>query len=155
MPARMRSRRRGASWLSSGVAAGGTRRFEYAMLNQNEPMVYSMMALLGLKSEQFRKYLKILIMNCIGVALMLVAETIVATIATGSTALAGNEIIGVVNFLLTIFGVACVIAIIIAGVYLIISVDESYRDRAKQVIIGTTIALVTILASYTLIATFT
>lgn len=47
-----------------------------------------------------------------------------------------------------------VIALIVAGIMLIISIDESLREKAKSIVIGTLITLVFVLASYTLIIIF-
>ena len=46
------------------------------------------------------------------------------------------------------------LAVPFAGIFLIVSFDESYRDKAKKAITGTLITLAILLASYTIILTF-
>lgn len=107
-------------------------------------------------SGAFEKAKHLLVINCAGVALMLIAGAIVAGVAGGGAG-AGTivtELRGVALFLLELFGFVCVIALIIAGVYLIVSIDESYRDKAKKIVIGTLITLVVIFAAYGIIVTF-
>lgn len=103
----------------------------------------------------FEKWVKILIGNCIGIVIMMIAGSIVASVnsPTDPSAIT-NELAGLAIFLLTIIGFTSVIALIIAGMLLIISIDESLKDRAKRIIIGTLIALVIVVASYTLLSTF-
>lgn len=104
----------------------------------------------------FDKWRKVLVANSGGVILMMIASTIVLAIGTpqGGGTIIANELIGLANFILTIFAFGCAIALIIAGVMLIISVDESLKDRAKKTIIGTLITLAFVLAARALLATF-
>lgn len=104
----------------------------------------------------FDKAKHLLVINCGGVALMLIATAIIAGVsagASGATTIT-TELRGIALFLLEILGYICVIALIIAGIYLIVSIDESYRDKAKNVVIGTLITLVVVFAAYGLIVTF-
>lgn len=103
----------------------------------------------------FDKWRKVLVGNCLGVALMMLASAIVTGIqSTGSPAAIINELRGIGIFLLTIVAYASVLSLILAGVFLIISVDEAQRDRAKKAIIGTLIALLMVIASYSIIVMF-
>ncbi len=104
----------------------------------------------------FEKAKHLLVINCAGVALMLISTAIIAGVSAGSTG-AGTivtELRGVALFLLELLGFVSVIALIVAGIYLIVSIEESYRDKAKKVVIGTLITLVVIFATYGLIVTF-
>jgi uncharacterized membrane protein YozB (DUF420 family) len=92
--------------------------------------------------------------HCIGVAISLVAFAIVHAVADNDPGLLVEEMKGIILFLLTIFGTLCVVALIVAGVFLVISFDESLKDRAKKVVIGTLTALVFVLVCYTAIVTF-
>jgi hypothetical protein len=96
----------------------------------------------------------LLVINCSGVALMLIAKAIVSGVSTNTPELITEELRGIALFLLTIMGFACVLALIIAGLYLIISIDESYRDKAKKIVIGTLITLTLLFVVYGLIFTF-
>lgn len=65
-----------------------------------------------------------------------------------------NEIVGIANFLATIFGSMAIIGFFIAGVMLVVSVDDSLQDRARKLMITSVVALVVVVASYTLIQIF-
>ena len=65
-----------------------------------------------------------------------------------------QELAGLANFILELIAAVSIIAILVAGILLIISVDESLKDRAKRIITGTLITLVIVIASYTLINIF-
>jgi hypothetical protein len=57
---------------------------------------------------------------------------------------------GLLSLVLTLLGAASVLAMIVAGILLIVSVDEALKERAKKIVIGTIIALVLTLMSYAL-----
>lgn len=107
----------------------------------------------GDASERTR-IIKLIIMHCIGVAISLLAFAIVHAVADNDAGLLVEEMKGLVIFLLTIMGALCVVAVIIAGVFLVISIDEGLKDRAKKVVIGTLTVLAFVLVSYTVIVTF-
>ncbi len=89
--------------------------------------------------------------NIGGVVLMFGATAIVKSVAYNDESYVLEELGGLVQYLLTIIGVTSALAIIAAGVMLIVSVDESLKDRAKKIIIGTIISLALVMSSYTLI----
>lgn len=89
--------------------------------------------------------------------------TLVVPILNAATPLEGggtglgaliNEGIGLANFLLTLVGAGAVLAIIIAGILLIISIDESLKEKAKALIKTSIVVIAVILISYALIAAF-
>ena len=102
----------------------------------------------------FSKWLKILLGNCIGVMIMVLAQILVTAIQSRDANTIKLEMIGIALFLLTIIGFAAVIALMLAGIMLIISIDEGLRDKAKRIVFGTLISLAIVVASYTLIITF-
>lgn len=61
-----------------------------------------------------------------------------------------TEMYGLLSLVLTLLGAASVLAMIVAGILLIVSVDEALKERAKKIVIGTIIALVLTLMSYAL-----
>ncbi len=104
---------------------------------------------------EFDKWRKVLVESCIGVMLMLITQSIILAIQTpGDPGAIVAEIAGIGLFLLTIIGFACILALVIAGILLITSIDESQRDRAKRAVIGTLIALLIVIVAYTIIVTF-
>lgn len=102
----------------------------------------------------FDKWTKVLRNNCMGVVLMMIAFFIMHAVTDINAGLIVLQMWGLAMFLLTIIGFVCIIALIIAGILLIVSIDESLRDRAKNIIIGTLIALVVVIICYTMILTF-
>lgn len=103
----------------------------------------------------FDKWRKVLIGNCIGVMIMMISNSIVTGISsTGGPGAITTELIGIGTFLLSIVGIGCTISLVVAGILLIISIDESLRDRAKRAIIGCLISLLIVIAAYSIIDTF-
>ena len=104
---------------------------------------------------EFGKWQKILLGNVIGVMIMFLSSILVNAVMAGNkTTTIIDEMKGLAIFMLTLLGFLGAVALIVAGIMLIISIDESLRDKAKSIIIGTLITLVIVLASYTLIITF-
>lgn len=84
----------------------------------------------------------------LGVAVILLAGPLVNAFLPGSNSnILGAEVVGIINFLLTIFGALCVLGIIIAGVMLVVSTDEGLKDRAKKAIFATVVSLIVVLSA--------
>ena len=87
-----------------------------------------------------------------GAAIVMLAVPVLRLIAPGAFHSGINdELVGVANFLATIFGALAVIGFIIAGVMMIISVDESLRDRAKKLILTCLVAMAVVVAALALV----
>ena len=105
---------------------------------------------------------KQLLFGFVGVAVVLLANAIVGAVDRENTlscfgSPSGTiiqEIVGVANFLLSIFGLLVVVALIVAGGTLVISIDETLKDKAKLIIKTTIIALAVILAAFIIVNTF-
>ncbi len=95
-------------------------------------------------SERARKRL---VAGFVGVGIVLLANAIVTTVITGDTSIVASELIGLVNFLLTFIGAAAFIAVIVAGMALVLSVSESLKDTAKQIIKTCVIVLLIVILS--------
>lgn len=119
-------------------------------------IVISAMRMMLARGEQseFDKWRKVIVGACIGVVIMFVANAIVIGVGAPSSFAIVTELVGLARFMLTLAGFGCGLALIIAGIMLIVSVDESLQDRAKKTIIGTLIALAIVLSCYAIIATF-
>jgi hypothetical protein len=102
----------------------------------------------------FGKWRKVLIGNIVGVVIMVLAEFIVNAVMLKNAGIAAEELKGIAVFLLTLIGFVSVLALIVAGILLIVSIDESLRDRSKRIIIGTLITLGIVMSCYTLISMF-
>ncbi len=94
--------------------------------------------------------------HCImGVAVILLANTLVTAFLPGSgSVILAVEIVGIINFILTLIGALAVFTIILAGILLVLSVDESLKDRAKKAIVTAIIGLIIALLSYIIVRFF-
>ncbi len=90
----------------------------------------------------------------VGAGIVLLVDRMIAAVTGGGVGVVSVELAGIARFLLTIFGALAVIGILAAGVMLIVSVDESLKDKAKKLVIACMIALVIVIASYGIIDTF-
>lgn len=88
----------------------------------------------------------------IGVAIVLLADTVVGAFfpGTGSVTLV-TEIVGITNFLLELLGALAVLAFLAAGFFLVVSTDEGLRDRAKRAMFAAVITLIMVLCSYLIV----
>ncbi len=97
---------------------------------------------------------KIITGSCIGVMIMLIAQAIVTSVSsTGPSALLA-ELAGIAQFVLTFIGFLAAAALILASIFLIVSIDEGLQGKAKTIIIETLIALVVTIICYGIIRTF-
>lgn len=101
-----------------------------------------------------KKWEKVLVGNVIGIMIMFVASAVVGGLAKADAEPILEEIRGLALFLLTLIGFLAAIGLIVAGIMLILSLDESFRDRAKKIVIGSLITLAVVLGCYTIIITF-
>lgn len=108
------------------------------------------------EQEQVDKAKKRLIAGFIGASIIMLANAIIVSVQPGfggTTAIA-LEMAGIANYLLVIVGFLAVLAIIVAGILLIVSVDESLKDKAKNIIKTSVVALIVVLVSYALVTAF-
>ncbi len=108
------------------------------------------------EQDQVDKARKRLLAGFIGVAIVLLANTLIVNVTPtlGNSSNIAREISGVANYLVTILGFAAVVAIIVAGIMLVVSADESLKDKAKTLIKTAIVALVVVLVSYALVTAF-
>jgi len=92
---------------------------------------------------------KRLLHGMIGAAFVILASTIVGAFYESRTAsIMTNEIVGLARYVLTLFGGLAVIGLIVSGIMLVVSVDESLKDRAKKLIISSVVALAVAIAAF-------
>lgn len=90
--------------------------------------------------------------SLIGVAVVLLADVGVDAFFPGDgTGIINTQIVGIINFLLTIFGALSILAVIIAGIMLVVSTNEELKDRAKKTIFTAVISLIIVLCSYLIV----
>lgn len=93
--------------------------------------------------------------SLLGVAVILLANTILAVVQPGANSIiASNELRGIVNFGLVFLAALAVISIAVAGVFLIVSVDETLKDKAKNIVFGTVISLIIVMSAYSIVNYF-
>jgi hypothetical protein len=92
------------------------------------------------------------IQSLVGAAIAMLAKPILSLVRPGGFHLGINdEIVGVANFLGAIFGLMAVVTFIIAGIMLVVSVEDSLKDRAKKLIITSLVAMAVVVASLALL----
>lgn len=101
--------------------------------------------------SQNEKAKKQFIYGMVGAVIVILADVTVAAFLGKNIGIINVEAIGIANFLGTILGAFSFIAIIAAGIFLVISVDEQYKDRAKKIIITALIVLGVTMAAYALV----
>lgn len=108
------------------------------------------------QQEQVDKAKKRFIAGFIGAGIIMLANVIVVSVAPGfgSSGAIAVEIAGMANYLLMILGSLSAVAIIAAGVLLVVSADESLKDKAKNIIKTSVIGLIVVLTSYALVTAF-
>lgn len=100
------------------------------------------------------KVRKALIMNILGAVLILLANVIVTAVMGGDAGMIAVELAGIAGFMITLIGGIAVLALIVAGILLIVSVDESLKERAKKIVGGSIIAIIIALVSYVVLLAF-
>lgn len=82
-----------------------------------------------------------------GAAIVLLATPVVNMIFGRSYSTGVTELVGIANYIITIFGLLAVVALIVSGILLVVSVDESLKDRAKKLAIASLVALIVVISA--------
>lgn len=108
------------------------------------------------QQEQVDKAKKRLIAGFIGAGIIMLANVIVVSVLPGfaSSGAIAIEIAGIANYILAILGFLSVLAIVAAGLLLVVSVDESLKEKAKSIIKTSIVGLIVVLTSYALVTAF-
>ena len=101
--------------------------------------------------SQIEKAKKQFIYGMVGAAIVLLADSIVFAFTDRQIFIISEEAIGLANFLGAVFGAFAVIALFIAGLYLVLAVSEQNKDKAKKIILVTLVAIAVVIASLALI----
>ncbi|MDO8468598.1 MAG: hypothetical protein Q7S29_02465 [Candidatus Peribacter sp.] len=89
-----------------------------------------------------------------GAAIVLLASPIVNMLYDKNASAGEIELKGIANYVITIFGLLAVVALIVSGILLVISVDESFKDRAKKLATASLVALIVVISAGALINFF-
>ncbi len=108
------------------------------------------------QEEQTNKAKTRLIASFIGVGIVMLANVVMVAVnpELGSSSMIAEEIAGIGNFLITLFGFLAVVAIMVAGFMLVLSVDDGVKEKAKNIIKTSIIALVVVTVAYALVNEF-
>lgn len=105
--------------------------------------------------DEFQNAKTQFIHTILGIAVILVANVLVTAFFPGAgSVLLATEIVGIINFILTILGALAVVVIIIAGIMLVFSVNDGLKDRAKKAIFVAIVGLIVALLSYVIVRFF-
>lgn len=103
--------------------------------------------------SQADKAKKQFIYGMVGAAIVILADRLVTAFWNIDSGILSLEAVGIANFLGTILGAFAVIALFVAGLFLILAIDESNKEKAKKIIIGALITLAVVMASLAIIRT--
>jgi hypothetical protein len=107
------------------------------------------------KEDEMEQQKKRFFYGLLGVVVVLIADAIIRGFVPGAGGIGSSglvvQIIGMINFMLELLGALAVLAFIVAGIMLVVSVDEGLKDRAKKAIFTTVIVMVIVLVSYVIV----
>lgn len=99
-------------------------------------------------SKQKRKFFH----GLIGVAIVLLVDTIISAVSPGNNAgILSVQIQGIANFLLSLFGLLAVVAFIASAAMVLLSVDEGKKEKGKKGMFGSIVVLIIVFSSWSII----
>ena len=101
--------------------------------------------------SQVDKSKKQFIYGMVGAVIVILADRLVAAFNGGGIGIITTEMVGLANFLGTILGAFAVIALFVAGLWLVFAVNEQNSEKAKKIIITTFVVLAVCMVSLALI----
>jgi hypothetical protein len=97
---------------------------------------------------------KLMLWGLIGATVVILANAAVEAFTYQDIGVISIELTGILNFLATIFGFLSVIAIIVAGIMIMISVEDSSKERGKKILLAAFVSLVVVVCSAAIVNTF-
>ncbi len=104
--------------------------------------------------SQAEKAKKQFLYGIIGAMVVILADAVVSAFVSRDVLIINNQLIGIITFLLTILGALAVLAIFVAGIFLVISLDESLKDRAKKSVLAALVTLAVVILSLSILMIF-
>lgn len=101
--------------------------------------------------SQTDKAKKQFIYGLVGAAIVILSDRFVYAFSGRNYGILNVEAVGIANFLGTILGAFAVIALFVAGLWLVLAVNEQNKDKAKKIIIAAFVVLVITMVSLALI----
>lgn len=90
----------------------------------------------------------------IGAAIVILADAMVTAFSGRNITIINEQTRGIIEFLLTILGGLAVIGILVSGIFLVLSVDEQLKDRAKKAILASIVVLALVVLSLSILLVF-
>lgn len=104
------------------------------------------------KEEELSKQKTRFFHGLLGVAVVLLADSIVSAVQPGSNAgILSDEIKGIADFLIALFGLLAVVAFMAGAAMLMLSVDESWKEKGKKGMFGSVVVLIVVFASWAIV----
>lgn len=82
-----------------------------------------------------------------GAAIVLLATPIVNMMYNRDPSVGELELKGIANYTITIFGLLAVVALIVSGIMLVVSVDDSFKEKSKKLITASLVALIIVISA--------
>jgi hypothetical protein len=101
--------------------------------------------------SQVEKSKKQFIYGMVGAGIVILADRLVYAFSGVQVGILSTEVVGIANFLGTILGAFGVIALFVAGLWLVFAVNEQNSEKAKKIIITTFVVLAVCMISLALI----
>jgi hypothetical protein len=101
--------------------------------------------------SQVEKSKKQFIYGMVGAGIVILADRLVFAFSGAQVGILSMEVIGIANFIGTILGAFGVIALFVAGLWLVFAVNEQNSEKAKKIIITTFVVLAICMMSLALI----
>ncbi|MDP6561801.1 MAG: hypothetical protein QF793_02650 [Candidatus Peribacteraceae bacterium] len=101
--------------------------------------------------SQVEKSKKQFIYGMVGAGIVILADRLVFAFSGVQVGILSTEAIGIANFIGTILGAFAVIALFVAGLWLVFAVNEQNSEKAKKIIITTFVVLAICMVSLALI----
>jgi hypothetical protein len=95
-----------------------------------------------------------LVRGAIGLTIVMLVGTVLGAFETNVITGINSELLGIGDFVITIFGALAVVAMVVAAYILIVSADEQMKDRAKKIIIAVGASVIVVMSSAIIISTF-
>lgn len=106
------------------------------------------------EQEYIERARKRIVTSIIGIGVVMLANVIVRVANGGPTTLIATEVAGITGFFLTMIGFLAVLSLVVAGIMLVISVNEGLKDKAKTAIRVALVTLVVVAMSFALVSSF-
>jgi len=89
----------------------------------------------------------------IGAAVIAIVDELIESLMTtsGGSSILAEEIAGIARFLATLFGFLAVIAIIVGGILLVFSVQDTLKEKGKKTILAAIVSIIVVLLAYGLV----